>query len=49
MSVTSDPRSEHDRESFRKVVRVTLVWLVLLLLAGLFLIFFGDGLTSLFM
>lgn len=47
MTTSSDPRNANDEEVFRRVGLLTILWVILLVLAGLALIFFGDALFDL--
>lgn len=46
MTTELDPRTEYDREVFRRVAIILAVWTLLLVLSGLLLIVFGDGLRA---
>lgn len=47
MNTQSEARDTNDQEVFRRVGILTALWVVLLVLAGLALIFFGDSLFDL--
>jgi hypothetical protein len=47
MTTESEPRDANDQEVFRRVGILTILWVVLLVLAGAALIFFGDELFRL--
>ncbi|WP_336134480.1 hypothetical protein [Natronomonas amylolytica] len=47
MTTSSDPRNANDEEVFRRVGYLTILWVILLVIAGLALIFFGDALFDL--
>lgn len=47
MPTHSDSRDANDREVFRRVGILTVIWVILLVVAGLALLFFGDQLFQL--
>jgi hypothetical protein len=47
MTTNTDSRDANDREVFRRVGVLTVLWVILLVLAGLALLFFGDALFEL--
>ncbi|QLD86117.1 hypothetical protein HWV23_10390 [Natronomonas halophila] len=47
MTTESEPRDANDQQVFRRVGILTILWVILLVIAGLALIFFGDSLFEL--
>jgi hypothetical protein len=47
MTTESEARDTNDQQVFRRVGLLTILWVILLVIAGLALIFFGDSLFEL--
>lgn len=41
-----DPRNANDRTVFRRVGIITVLWIILLVIAGLLLLYFGPSLSE---
>ena len=48
MTSKLDPRTEYDQSVFRRLGVMTIVWILLLVFAGVALVVYGDFLVDLF-
>ena len=48
MTAKLDPRSEYDQTVFRRLGVMTIVWIILLVFAGVALVVYGDFLVDIF-